>query len=100
MSKMNGFIKKTKLDFALFGVGRIGQCHLQSILRHPRIRLKCVVEENTGFAHDVLNRMGVENVAIVSYSDMQDVLTDERYVQIYFIYGNSISILHTAYFSH
>ena len=85
MSSMNNFINKTKLDFALFGVGRIGLCHLQSILRHPRIRLKCVVEENTGYAQDVLDRMGVENVAIVSFSDMEDVLSDERYVHIYVI---------------
>lgn len=67
-----------KLNFAMFGAGRVGVCHLRSLARHPRIRLKWLVEEDTDRAHAALAELGLENVTVIALKEVDRVLTDER----------------------
>ena len=41
------------LTFALFGAGRIGRIHARNVARHPRARLKYVVDPIGAAASDL-----------------------------------------------
>src|ERR1700726_7752 len=46
------------ISFCQFGAGRIGQIHAGNIARHPRARLKTVVDVNPQAAKDLAGRHG------------------------------------------
>ncbi|XP_072044452.1 inositol 2-dehydrogenase-like [Amphiura filiformis] len=66
-----------KVTLALFGVGRIGPIHLKSIARHPRIRLKYLVEAVVDLATKALDDVGLEGVTILHHTEVAKVFEDK-----------------------
>ena len=73
-------ISGNKVTLALFGAGRIGCVHLKSIARHPKIRLKWLVEEFTDRAKTALENVGIEGVHIITLKEVAKVYEDSRLV--------------------
>ncbi|XP_072025945.1 inositol 2-dehydrogenase-like [Amphiura filiformis] len=67
----------TKIELALFGVGRIGPTHLNSIARHPRAHLKYLVEFDLALAKKCLDEEGLEDAVIVPANEVAKVYADK-----------------------
>ncbi len=68
-----------KITIALFGCGRIGTVHLKSIVRHPKVRLKWIVEEDADLAARVLDDVGLDDVLVVNFKNVGEVYQDQRF---------------------
>jgi myo-inositol 2-dehydrogenase / D-chiro-inositol 1-dehydrogenase len=51
------------LGIALIGAGRIGQLHARNMIRNPRARLLCVLEQDTERAKSVAEMAGCQTVS-------------------------------------
>ena len=76
-------ISGNKVTLALFGAGRIGCVHLKSIARHPKIRLKWLVEEFTDRAKTALEDVGIEDVRVLPLKEVAKVFKDSRFVYFF-----------------
>ena len=70
---------KENVGFALYGLGRIGELHIENLLTNTRVDLRWVVEGNTTLAAEVMSRHGiVGKVKLATVEEIPNVLADTR----------------------
>ena len=71
---------KEKVGFALYGLGRIGQIHIENLLSNTRAELRWLVEENSALVEEVTRQYGLKGkVKQANLEEIPKMLADKRY---------------------
>ena len=71
---------KEKVGFALYGLGRIGQIHIENLLSNNRVELRWLVEENSALVEEVTTQYGLKGkVKQANLEEIPKMLADKRY---------------------
>ena len=72
---------KEKVGFALYGLGRIGELHIENLLTNTRVDLRWIIEGNATLAAEVMSRHGiVGKINLATVQEIPTVLADKGYV--------------------